>query len=106
MIWAFLIGFFGLCAQAYMSYEESFQTKWYYYPLGIFFNACGAALWFYVAKITSGKETYIAAVIWDAMAAFAFFILPLLMFGIKLNWLNVLGLGFGALGITLMRMGG
>ena len=106
MIWAFLIGFVGLCAQAYVSYHGPLQTKWYYFPVGIMLNAIGAGIWFYVAKVTTGKETYIAAVIWDAMAAFAFFVLPLLMFGVKLNWLNVLGLCFGVIGILLMRAGG
>ena len=105
MAWTFLLGFLGLCGQAYLSFNDSFQDKWYYFPLGILLNACGAFLWFYIAKITTGKETFIAAVIWDAMSAFAFFGLPLLLFGVKLTPLTTLGLVFGAIGITLMKLG-
>jgi multidrug transporter EmrE-like cation transporter len=106
MIWAFLLGFIGLCAQTYVSYDESLQDRWFYYPLGILLNSFGAVLWFYVAKITSGKETFIAGAVWDAMAALAFFGLPLLFFGVKLTMLNALGLALGAIGITLMKVGG
>lgn len=106
MIWAFLLGFVGLCLQAYVSFNDSIQDKWFYYPLGVSLNAIGAALWFYVAKVTTGKETYLAAMIWDGMAAFSFFVLPLLLFGVKLNWLNTTGLVFGAIGIILMKLGG
>jgi len=106
MIWAFVIGFVGLCLQAYVSYDDSIQDKWFYYPVGIVLNVIGASLWFYVAKMTTGKETYLAAMIWDGMAAFTFFILPLLLFGVKLNLLNTIGLLFGILGIILMKIGG
>jgi len=103
---AFLLGFVGLLCQAYVSYEPSIQNKWYYYPLGVGLNALGAFLWFYVAKITSGKGTFLAAMVWDSMAAAAFLLLPLLLFNIKLTGLNIIGLLFGIVGIVLMKLGG
>ena len=106
MIFIFITAFIGLCLQAMLSFDDSFQTKWFYYPLGILLNAIGAGLWFYVAKVTSGKETYLFAVMWDSMAALAFFGLPLLLFGVKLNTLNIIGLCLGLLGIILMKVGG
>ena len=95
-----------MCCQAYITYEESVQNEWYYYPSGILLSAVGFSLWLYVAKMTTGKETFIAAVIWDSMAAFAFFVLPLLIFNVKLNTLNIMGLTLGVVGIILMKMGG
>jgi len=106
MLLAFILGFVGLLGQAYVSYEPSIQDKWYYYPLGVGLNSLGALLWFYIAKITSGKATFLAAMVWDGMAAAAFLLLPLLLFNIKLTGLNTLGLLFGILGIVLMKLGG
>lgn len=106
MVWIFIFGFIGLCAQAYISYDKSLQSEWFYFPLGILLNAIGAFLWYYVAKITADKETYIAAVIWDSLTAFAFLVLPLVMFSVKLNWINALGLILGIIGIILMKVGG
>lgn len=103
---SFVLGFVGLCGQAYLSYEPTTQNKWYYYPLGVGLNALGALLWFYIAKITAGKQTLMAAMLWDGMAAVAFFLLPLLAFNIKLNSMNMLGLCFGAVGLILMKLGG
>lgn len=106
MYLAFVIGFLGLCGQAYLSYSENLKSQWFYFPLGILINMLGASLWYYVAKITTGKQTYMAGLAWDFMAGLPFLFLPLLLFGVKLNTINVIGLTIALFGMILMKVGG
>jgi hypothetical protein len=106
MIWLVMsFVFMDACLLATLNYV--YNARWWY--VWAFFAACFAlnGIWFGMVKLLHGDKDliYQAAWIWLAVFNAGSFLLPVLLFNVKISAPVVIGMVFIILGVVLMRLG-
>ncbi len=103
--WIFLFLIFcthSLCC--YLSYEKWAQEKWWYLPIGMLTGCISNILWFLSTRmISDAKNIYIYSLFWDLVVISVYFLLPIIIFDIKLNKFGFIGLLLMLIGLLLVK---
>jgi multidrug transporter EmrE-like cation transporter len=107
MIFPWIFLFLICCIHStccYLSYEKWAQDKWWYLPVGMLTGCISNILWFLSAKIIGNhKEIYLYSLLWDFVVIGVYFVLPIILFDIKLNKFGIFGLILMLVGILLVK---
>lgn len=102
MEWMFL----GLAALVYvagcwLTYNNDLKPYWWYIPLGVALGGVINAIWFWAAKTFTDKDKmYVFGLTWDGMLMGIYYLMPLILFGTKLDrwgWLGLILIVAGAM---------
>lgn len=95
---------FCFVAAAWLCYHDA--RPWWYQPVGALTGALSTWLWFVGAQWAGSKqETYRLGLAWTVLAEACWLAVPLLFFGVRLNWWGVLGVVLLAASILLSHVG-
>jgi hypothetical protein len=106
LLWTFLGAIIANLIYAYVSFNEHVRTDaWKAYPLGIFASAIGAISWMYMIRHLRHEHIFLANLSWDVLVALLIVILPIFIYGIKLDLKAILGCILAISGIILVHFG-
>ena len=106
IFWAFLGAIIANQIYAYVSFNESVRTDaWRAYPLGILASIIGAASWMYMIRHLKHEHIFLANLSWDVLVALLLILVPIFMYGIKLDTKAILGCILAVSGIILVHFG-
>ena len=92
----------SLCC--YLTFNERYHERWWFIPIGLLFGMSSNGLWFLAAKTIGNKDNlYVFTLFWDGLVVAIYFLMPVLLFGVKLDKIGVLGLGLIVLGTVLIK---
>lgn len=105
MLWLILIPTaIVLCAGSLLSYSGDFKTRWWFNPLMIFLFVLAGLLWSWAVRLASdNKQLFVFSVAGDAITIFAYSILPILLFGVKLTVWGWVGFGLVLCGTLILK---
>lgn len=91
-------------AAAYLSYLESCRDCWWYVPAGVSLAVPVSIIWYSSARLLgNANSVYFYSMCWDAVAVAAFYLIPLLCFGVRLNWQGLAGVVCMLVGLLLFK---
>jgi len=100
----FLAALATLLTQA-LYYNESWRNSPNFYWWGLSLNVAMLLCWLRLVRIFGDKQhIYLGAIYWDIMYFVIGYGMPLLIFGVKLNWLSALGVIFVLVGATIVHI--
>lgn len=90
---------------AYTSYSPVIKSSPWFYPLGLT-GALGAnLLWLWISKNESiASNLVIKSMYWDAMLTFVYLSVPLLLFSVKLNSMQIFGILLILIGLIVVKL--
>jgi len=75
------------------------------YPLAIAASMLGGAAWVYLIRHLDRKHIFAANLSWDVLVTLLCTLLPVFMYGIKLDFKAILGCTLAVLGVALVHLG-
>ena len=106
LIWTFLGAIVANLIYAYVSFNEDVRTvAWKAYSFAIFASAIGASSWIYMIRHLKHDHIFLANLSWDVLVAILIVILPIFIYGIKLDLKAILGCILAISGIILVHFG-
>jgi multidrug transporter EmrE-like cation transporter len=106
MEWAWLIVItvvYIICA--YLTYKEEWRHEWWYIPVGCIFGYILVPIWYLVVRhIDDNDRIYFYSLCWDTLMVLVYYLLPIFLFGVKLNRNGVIGLLLMAAGLILLKV--
>ena len=95
------------CVSAYLSYSEGCRRAPWYWPVSILVGLVISATWYAMVKYLDDKQRiYVYSMCWDTTMCCAFYITPLVFFGVKLDRWSVVGLAFMLTGLAIIKSRG
>lgn len=90
-----------------LSYSEEYRrTSWFIWVgglIGILINV----IWFSLVKYLDDKQKiYIFGLIWDSIMMLIYYLLPMLVFGVKLNKISLFALSLIVCGMVILKIKG
>lgn len=90
---------------AYLTYKEEWRNESWYLPVCFFFGTVLVVIWYMVIKYIGDKDRiYFFSLCWDAVMVAVYYILPVLVFGVKLDRYGIGGLCLMIAGLALLKM--
>ena len=90
---------------AIVTYNPVIKASTWYLPAGIAIGIASTTLWFTVAKISNNdKDLFVYGLAWDALLMGFYMLVPLLMFGVRLDWKQSLGTILVVVGLILTKL--
>ncbi len=106
LLWTFIGAVAANLIYAYVSFNEHVRTDALKaYSLGIFASAIGATSWMYMIRHLKHEHIFLANLSWDVLVALLIVILPIFIYGIKLDFKAILGCILAISGIVLVHFG-
>lgn len=107
LIWTFLGAIFANVLYVFISFNDAIRTDaWRVYPLGIFGGIVGTVSWIYMVRHLAGnKQIFLANFGWDITVTVLCALLPILMYGVKIDLKTLIGCILAISGIVLMHFG-
>jgi drug/metabolite transporter (DMT)-like permease len=88
-----------------ISFNKNIHDRWWYFPLGLCLGISSNALWLFSAKLLGEKnEIYIFSLLWDCVMVGVYFLVPVFVFGIKLDRIGIIGLILVLVGTLLIKI--
>jgi hypothetical protein len=105
-MWGFLFGIGALHSiMCLLIYSKSIHDKFWYLPLALLIALFNNFLWFYASKIIEDKkDIYIFSTFQSAILTLIYFLIPFIIFEIKLNKMELVGVFFVLLGCFILKM--
>lgn len=89
----------------YLSYQEWFRQSVHYYWVSLLLGMVISLIWYGMVRHLNDKDAiYLYAIVWDISLVMVYFILPLLLFDIKLTRFGLTGVGLIFLGMILLKV--
>ncbi len=105
LILLYLMSFMSYSFYSYINYSKKIKESIYFFPMGILLSLIGNLFWLLISKeIKSDNKMIIYALIFDGMVMTTFTLIPVLLFGIKLNMTGMIGLMITATGLILLKL--
>lgn len=91
---------------SWLSYNAAAKTHWAFLPGMALLGAFNVVLWGLAAKMSATpRQLYSMGCVWDGLTLFAYSILPLAVFGVRLSAMSWAGLVLVVIGILLVKAG-
>ena len=88
----------------YIIYSKQIDDKIWYMPLALFVAFLNNIIWFYSFKIIEGrKDAYIFSALQSVVLTTIYFLLPIVLFDLKLNKFEILGIMLIIAGISFIK---
>ena len=104
----YLLTFGGLVLHsilAFLSFDKLSKQTEYYFMATITFAALANAIWFYLAqKTVDVNKLVFYALVWDVMITSVYLIVPFVLFQVKFNNPQIVGLCVTIFGLILMKV--
>lgn len=105
MIVPFLIGLLAYAALAHLSYSEFKTTGLPFFLTGLAIALAANGCWLWIAKMEpDASKLVIKGLYWDSMIVFAYLIIPILFYSVKLSSGQILGTFLILAGIILTKL--
>lgn len=106
LLWTFLGAIMANILYVYISFDDSIRLNaWKIYSIGIFAGIVATTSWIYMIRHLSNKYIFIANFGWDITVTVLCALLPIFMYGIKLDFKAILGCILAILGVILIHLG-
>jgi len=107
LLWTFLGAIIANVLYVYISFDESIRLNaWKIYSIGSFASVVGGISWIYMVRHLSGyKQIFLANFGWDITVTILCTLLPIIMYGIKIDYKTTLGCILAISGIVLIHFG-
>lgn len=106
LIWTFLGAIIANVLYVYVSFDETIRNDaWRIYSIGIFGGIIATASWIYMVRHLSSKYIFLANFGWDITVTVLCALLPIFMYGIKLDLKAILGCILAIAGVVLIHLG-
>ena len=106
LLWTFLGAIIANILYVYVSFEDSIRTNaWKVYPLGVFASMLAGVSWIYMIRHLLYKNIFFANFAWDIIVTVLCAILPIFMYGIKLDLKATIGCIIAVIGVVLIHLG-
>lgn len=90
---------------AYLTYKEEWRNEWWYLPVSCSFGTILVFIWYLVIKYIGDKDRiYFYSICWDAILVGVYYLLPIALFGVKLDRYGIAGLSLMVAGLVLLKM--
>ncbi len=87
------------------TYNEKFRQSDWFVLIGVAIGVTINALWFYAVKCLDDKDRiYTFGLIWDSIMMITYYLLPILMFGVKLDKVTIIALLLIVIGMVLLKV--
>jgi len=106
LFWTFLGAIIANVLYAHASFNEVIRNDALKsYSIGITASVIGAISWMYMIRHLKHEHIFLANFSWDVLVAILIVILPIFMYGIKLDFKAILGCILAISGIVLIHLG-
>lgn len=106
IFWTLLGAIIANVLYVYISFEDSVRNDfWKIYTYGVFASALAAISWIYLIRHLSHRHIFFANFAWDITVTILCAILPIFMYGVRLDTKAVLGCILATIGIILIHLG-
>lgn len=104
--WAilFLVGLIYL-GSACFSYSESCRQSPWYWPISVFLGLLVSCIWYGMVRYLDDKQRiFVFNMCWDTMMCMAFYVTPIVFFGVKLDRWSAFGLFLMVFGLFIIKV--
>lgn len=106
LIWTFLGAIIANILYVYVSFDESIRfNAWKIYPIGVFAGIIATTSWIYMIRHLPNKHIFIANFGWDITVTVLCALLPIFMYGVKLDIKATMGCILAIVGVILIHLG-
>lgn len=105
--WTLLLTAVIYTFSCYLAYHEEAKKYWWYIPLGVGLGLIASLIWFLVCKfVTDKNDLYLFNIFWDVVMAAAYYGVPILLFGVKLDRMSIVGVILILTGLIVLKCRG
>jgi uncharacterized membrane protein len=102
--WLLIPAFIAFIIGAYFSYNDEQRRSPWFYPVYLSVSVACSLIWIVSAKCLDNKRHILVySVFWDSLLMVAYYLLPLLFFGVKVNTGMLVGIALVLIGIMLVK---
>jgi hypothetical protein len=106
LFWTFLGAITANIIYVYVSFNDSIRLDaWKIYPIGISAGILATTSWIYLVRHLSPKHIFFANFGWDITVTVLCALLPIFMYGVKLDFKAIMGCVLAITGIILIHFG-
>lgn len=88
----------------WLTYSD-YKNEWWYIPIGVFLGVITGIVWYTAVKVFDDKQRmYVFNLLWDAMMMAIYYIMPLLLFDVKLTKWMVAGMTLIVAGAIVIKI--
>lgn len=90
---------------AYLTYKEEWRNEPWYIPVGVLFGSSLVLIWYLVVRYIGDRDRiYFYSLCWDVVMVGVYYILPVVLFGVKLDRYGIAGLCLMIAGLFLLKV--
>lgn len=98
------LAFLVFLAGSVMSFSDSFRRSAWFIPGFTTANLAIGFLWVWAARLLDDKaKIYVYSLYWDSLMVLCYYLLPLLVMGIKLNTQTLCGIFLTVTGLVVIK---
>lgn len=106
IVTTFLVAIIANVTYVYISFNDNVRMNAFKaYPFAITVSALGGAAWVYLVRNLDRKHIFATNLSWDVLVTLLCTLLPIVMYGIKLDFKAVLGCILAIAGVVLVHFG-
>lgn len=91
-------------ARAYLTYTEEARKQWWFIPFAVGLGVITSIMWFSIVKWMDDKQRiYVYSLFWDTAIIAVYYLMPPLLFGVKMDRWALLGLALIVGGVVLIK---
>jgi uncharacterized membrane protein len=99
----FCVAFVTYILACWLTYHKDYQAHWSYLWVG----AALSYIWYQSAVLMGDKQRiYFYSLCWDIMMVGIYYFMPILFFGVKLDWRAWVGTALITAGVLIFKVGG
>jgi hypothetical protein len=92
---------------AYLTYHRDLHDKPWYMPVAIAFGTTTVVIWYYMIRHIGDRDRiYVYNMCWDTIMCGVYYLLPIFVFGVKLDRIGVFGLCLMIIGSVILKSRG
>ena len=99
-----IVSIIYLC-ESYLSYSDAWRRSYCYLPISIGLGLFSCIIWFVTVKYLDDRQRiYIFSLFWDSAMCFAFYLVPIICYNVKLDCWSLFGLFLMVAGLTIIKI--
>ena len=87
-----------------ISYSDDYRKAYWFVPIGVFIGVLINLVWVYTIKyLDNNQKIYVFGIMWDALMMTTYYLLPILLFDVKLTKTTIIGLILILSGVVILK---